>query len=145
MELNFHPVPFNLKVGALLEANQLPTSDLEAESDVRLFGYAPNGELAGVVGLELYGTSALLRSLAVAESGRGDGLGAALVVHAEHHAAQQGVRSVYLLTTTASKFFERHGYRHAKREDAPPSIAGTSQFSNLCPASSAFMVKAVRS
>ena len=139
------PMPFNQEIGALLAANQLPTSDLEGESSVKLFGYASNGELAGIVGIELYGTSALLRSLAVADSGRGKGLGTALVVHAEHHAAQQGANSVYLLTTTAPDFFERRGYTHTSREAAPESITRTSQFSSLCPASSAFMVKAVRS
>lgn len=131
------------EVRALLSANQLPASDLHDGATVRLFGCVSDLHPRGVVGLEIHGEVALLRSLAVADAQRGGGLGAALVAHAERYAAGQGVATVYLLTTTAADFFLRLGYRHVPREDAPAAIAGTTQFSGLCPASSAFMAKAV--
>ncbi|MBN6150503.1 GNAT family N-acetyltransferase [Xanthomonas sp. AmX2] len=141
MKHSIQPLQPNASVQALLEANRLPVSDLQDGSEVVLFGCVSGAQTLGVVGLELYGPVALLRSLAVADATRGNGLGEALVAHAERHAAAQGVRAVYLLTTTASAFFERRGYRPLARDQAPAAIAGTAQFSGLCPASSAFMVK----
>ena len=68
-------------------------------------------------------------------------MGSRLVAHAERHARDQGVQSLYLLTTTAEKFFLRRGYARIPREEAPAAIKGTKEFSGICPASSAFMVK----
>ena len=64
-----------------------------------------------------------------------------MVAHAERHARDQGVHSLYLLTTTAEKFFLRRGYARIPREVAPAAIKTTSEFSGICPTSSAFMVK----
>jgi amino-acid N-acetyltransferase len=130
---------------ALLLANHLPISDLQGSSIVVLFGFIEDTRLQGIVGLEMYGAAALLWSLAVSDSGRGNGLGTALVAHAEQYAAQQGADTVYLLTTTAAGFFERLGYSHVARDAAPASIAATRQFSALCPSSSAFMAKLLAS
>lgn len=63
---------------------------------------------------------------------------------AETWAAAQGIETLYLLTTTAAQFFARRGYEVVARSDAPNVIAATSQFSKLCPASSAFMRKVLR-
>ncbi len=95
----------------------------------------------GVVGLQFYDDIALLRSLAVAENCRGAGLGGALVAHAEQYASHRGTRSIYLLTHTAESFFTRLGYVCVSRDQAPAAIRNTQQFSELCPASSAFMLK----
>lgn len=64
-----------------------------------------------------------------------------LVSNAETKAAEQGVESLYLLTTTAAQFFARLGYEAVPRSEAPAVIAATAQFSELCPASSTFMRK----
>ena len=58
-----------------------------------------SGRTIGVVGLELYGRIALLRSLAVAVPDRGQGLARALFARAAAHALLQGVNALYLLTT----------------------------------------------
>ena len=63
------------------------------------------------------------------------------MAEAERHARSRGVRELYLLTTTAERFFERLGYRRTGRENAPEAIRGTQEFSGLCPSSSAFLVK----
>ena len=141
MDTSIRPIEFDSAAEALLSSCHLPTSDLSGSSKVLLFGYAPDGTLTGIVGLEIHGANALLRSLAVTESHRSTGLGAKLASCAEQQAAVLGAHAVYLLTTTADKFFERRGYVHASRNEAPASIASTSQFSELCPSSSAFMVK----
>jgi amino-acid N-acetyltransferase len=126
---------------AMLEAAGLPVADL-SEERLQHFFYLPHEDSAmGLVGLELYAEEALLRSLIVAPSERGQGLGIALVRHAEAYAASQGARSIYLLTLSAELFFQRLGYTRLDRSAAPASIRRTSEFASLCPANSSFMVK----
>src|SRR6266481_4035664 len=91
--------------------------------------------------MEIYGDVALLRSLAVAAPRRQIGLGTALVEHAEQEALRQGVSTVYLLTTTAESLFLRLDYARVPREQAPSAIRATREFSDMCPASAAFMMK----
>lgn len=130
------------EVVELLKASGLPTDDLQSSHALKLFGEDDfGGRLSGAVGYELYGPNALLRSLAVKPEMRGLGLGTRLVAFAESNAKQDGVQTIWLLTTNADKFFERHGYSHVERSRAPDSIATTAQFSSLCPVSSAFMCK----
>jgi amino-acid N-acetyltransferase len=128
-------------VKQLLSESSLPIEDITAQHLHHFFGCGSGLELEGLVGLELYGEVALLRSLAVAASRRGSGVGSGLVAHAERHARDQGVQSLYLLTTTAEKFFLRRGYTRIPRDEAPAAIKGTKEFSGICPTSSAFMVK----
>jgi amino-acid N-acetyltransferase len=126
---------------ALLAAAKLPTEDL-TEAHCADFFYAGPGEApTGLVGLEIYGDVALLRSLVVAPDRRGSGAGAQLLAHAERVARERGVRAVYLLTTTAEAFFAKRGYARAARDAAPEAIRATREFSGICPASSAFMVR----
>lgn len=129
------------EVEALLVAAQLPVSDLRASRSLNLLGVHDGGRLVGVVGIEVYGEAGMLRSLAVASTHRKAGLGVSLVSGAENWAAGQGVKTLYLLTTTAASFFARLGYVAAPRSAAPAAIAATAQFAGLCPASSTFMCK----
>lgn len=129
------------EVKALLAASELPVSDLTAQ--VRFLGERLDGQLVGVVGLEARGEVALLRSLAVAATHRGGGLGSELVAAVERLASQEGILDLYLLTTTAETWFARRGYRRLPREAAPDGIRSTAEFSSICPASSAFMRKAL--
>jgi amino-acid N-acetyltransferase len=126
---------------ALLESAGLPVADLTAAHMEHFFYCGPALAPTGLVGIELHGEDALLRSLVVRPERRYSGLGTALVHHAEGHARSRGARSMFLLTTTADKFFERRGYRSIARDQAPPDIRGTREFADICPASSAFMVK----
>lgn len=128
-------------VEALLTEAQLPVADLAGSRSLTLFGIRDGGRLLGVVGVEVYGSVGLLRSLAVEPTHRHSGLGVSLVSNAEAWAAEQEVEALYLLTTTAAQFFARRGYEAVSRSEAPAAIAATAQFSNLCPASSAFMRK----
>src|SRR5260370_7624828 len=125
----------------LVEAQGLHVSDITDEHLEHFFFVGSDGSPSGLVGLELYGSEALLRSLIVGVNARSKGLGSALIEHAEQYAASMGVRSVYLLTTTAEAYFRRLGYERIDRLLAPTSIKRTREFASLCPARSAFMVK----
>lgn len=125
----------------LLEAVNLPTSDLTEMHMGHFFYHGGPAEPVGLVGVEFHGSDALLRSLAVASDHRGLGLGGALVEKAESHARDRGARAIFLLTTTAEGFFKSRGYLAANRATAPAAIRASREFADLCPASSAFLVK----
>jgi amino-acid N-acetyltransferase len=131
-------------VMALLLAQRLPVSDITDEHLEHFFFAGSDTSPTGLVGVEVYGAEALLRSLVVTEAARTQGIGSALVQHAEDYAAIQGVGAMFLLTTTAETFFARHGYRRVDRTQAPLAIQSTPEFAALCPASSAFMIKELR-
>ena len=133
--------PPRLAAVAFLQSQGLPGSDITDEHLEHFFFIGSDGSPTGLVGIELHGTDALLRSVIVAESDRAQGVGSALVNHAEDYAVLREISALYLLTTTAESFFERRGYRRLDRTQSPPAIRSTAEFSQLCPASSAFMMK----
>lgn len=128
------------RVEATLKANDLPYRDVRTGPG-RFFLARSDGERVGVGGVEIHGTNGLLRSVAVAESSRGRGYGTALCEALEGYARENGVTTLYLLTTTASGFFQGRGYGEVDREDVPSSVRATTEFADLCPASATCMGK----
>jgi amino-acid N-acetyltransferase len=141
MDIFAHPSESAVK--RLLVESGLPAADITAQHLQHFFFCGSGRDMEGLVGLELYGEVALLRSLAVASDRRGSGLGSRLVEHAECYARDRGVKSLYLLTTTAEAFFLRRGYVRIARDEAPADIKTTTEFSGICPTSSAFMGKRI--
>jgi amino-acid N-acetyltransferase len=139
MDIFIQPSETGVKI--LLNESQLIGSDLTPEHLRHFFGLGTKEEPDGIVGLELFGTVALLRSLAVVSSRRRAGLGSKLLSHAEDYARNKGIKSLYLLTNTAESFFKHRGYHRTGRDDAPSAIRETKEFSEICPVSSTFMVK----
>lgn len=141
LEIHAHP---SLEAAVvLLSAAGLPSMDL-TESRLEHFLFCGPAEApTGLVGLEIFDRDALLRSLAVAPTEQGTGLGSTLVRRAEHYAHEKGVRTLYLLTTTAQRFFEKRGYHAASRKICPETIRSTSEFASLCPASATLLMKAL--
>ena len=129
-------------IRALLDGNQLPVQDLVASAATFLVARI-DGTLAGVVGLEALGGSALLRSLCVAGQHRNRGIARSLCAAIESVARGLGIQELCLLTTTARPFFERHGFAVAGREVAPPEIRTTAEFRDLCPSTATFMRKSL--
>ena len=143
MTTNIEPIVELKDIVPLLVECNLPVADISPSQSPQFFGVRSESGLVAVVGLELFGAVALLRSLAVSPAHRGRGLASQLVAYAESVAACRGVDSLFLLTTTASDFFSKLGFVSASRSAAPPAIQATSQFSSLCPASSAFLRKPI--
>lgn len=102
------------------------------------------GEIIGVAGLEEYASGALLRSVVVAPGWKGRGVGGALVEAVLNQAERSGHTHVYLLTTTAERYFPRHGFRSISRGDVPEEVQQSVEFREACPASAAVMVKELR-
>ena len=124
----------------LLRAAALPASDV-GQGPQRFLLAWEGGRLVGSVGLELHGRDGLLRSLAVLPGLRGRGLGAELLRRALELAAARGVGDVYLLTTTAERWFARRGFARIGREQAAAALQATPEFAALCPSTAACMVR----
>jgi len=139
--MNIHPRPRALEVMNLLAACSLPNSDISERNLQHFFGCGVESDPGGIVGVELYGDVALLRSLAVKEDTRGKGCGRRLVRQVEQYAGHNGVKRLYLLTTTAETFFESLGYSKVERDSVPEPIRATTEFSALCSTTAAVMAK----
>jgi amino-acid N-acetyltransferase len=124
---------------ALLAANDLPTNGVAEALGYTLVARSGE-EVAGCVALEVYGPYALLRSLAVAESKRGKGLGMQLSRALLELAAQLSITQLYLLTETAANFFPRLGFRPVDRSRIPAEVLEAEEFTTLCPVSALAMV-----
>ncbi|MGH7538286.1 MAG: GNAT family N-acetyltransferase, partial [Gemmatimonadales bacterium] len=91
--------------------------------------------------VELYGTTGLLRSVAVDATLRGQGIGVRLTDAALALARRRGVRYVYLLTETAARFFPRFGFRTIPRSEVAPAVRESVEFTGACSESAVAMVK----
>lgn len=125
-------------IGALLLKADLPLAGAE-EHLSNFFLAERDGILIGTAGLERYSNTALLRSVAVAPTERGQGLGEAVVQQAIAEAAALGLCQVVLLTTTAADLFLRFGFRTIQRADVPVAAQASIEFQEACPASATVM------
>lgn len=98
-----------------------------------------DGKLVGVAGLEKCGDDGLLRSAAVDLEWRGRGLGRTLVERVVFDAESNGLRALYLLTTTAEKYFSTFGFHETTRDAVPADVQATAEFSHACPSSATVM------
>jgi amino-acid N-acetyltransferase len=130
-------------VRKLLERCKLP---LDGVGDhVRTMLVAREGaQIVGTAALELYPDGALLRSVAVHPRRQGSGLGRELTEAALRLAATRGTAAVFLLTTTAERFFPRFGFEEVTRDDVPTSVRASVEFRSACPASAVVMRKRLR-
>jgi amino-acid N-acetyltransferase len=131
------------RVLSLLGRAELPTAGV-ADALPHFIVAESDGGLVGVVGLELYADSALLRSAAVEESWRGSGIGRVLVEQALDLARHRGVEDVYLLTTTAEHYFPKFGFACVSRESVADGVRSSVEFQTACPASATVMRKNLR-
>ena len=129
------------EIRALLAAAYLPVADAN-DSHVPCFLVAAETHgIIGTVAVEPCGGYGLLRSLAVRPEARGRGIGRRLVTECETRARQTGLRGLYLLTTTAERFFGTLGYDELERWELPESVRRTEAFRSLCPESAIAMMK----
>lgn len=128
------------EVLALLGRAHLPTAGV-SEALPQFVLAAEQGRVIGVVGLEIYGPSALLRSAAVEESWRGTGVGRALTERALEIAKERGIVDVFLLTTTAEHYFPRFGFVCVARDTVDSAVRSSVEFQGACPESAVAMRK----
>ena len=126
------------RVKELLREQRLPLDGLDDHLDTLLVA-REGARVVGSVALELYEGGALLRSLAVAPVVQGQGVGRLLTESVVRLARQRGVRDVFLLTTTAQRYFPRFGFETVDRVEVPESVRQSVEFRSACPASAIAM------
>lgn len=124
----------------LLASHRLPQAEVERHLDTALV-VRQGGRVLGCAVLEPYDTVGLLRSVAVAQSQRGLGVGIRLTEAAVALARARGIKALYLLTETAAGFFPRFGFRPVSRDEVAPAVRQSIEFTRACPASALAMVK----
>jgi amino-acid N-acetyltransferase len=97
------------------------------------------GALIGSIGLEVHAPYALLRSAAIVPGRAGGGIGSTLVTRIVDHARSRGVTELYLFTTGAAGFFERHAFTRIDRAEMPQLLQATKQFTHACGATAIAM------
>lgn len=124
----------------LLKDSNLPVKDLGTGK--RIFLVALVGvKLIGVVAVELYEECGLLRSLAVNDEFRDLNIGKKLVAEAENWSLNNGLKQLFLLTTTAADFFPKLGWEITERSSVPESVAASTEFASVYPSSAVCMMK----
>lgn len=122
----------------LLKQNDLPYED--CSEHIRNFIVLANQQtVIGVAGLEIYQNIGLLRSIAVQNDFRNQGLGERLISKIKTRAYSCNINQLFLLTETADHYFKKQGFEVIDRYLAPDSIKQTRQFTHLCPDSAIVM------
>lgn len=131
------------EIQELLESYDLPATD--CHENISNFFVAESGNtIICVGGFESCGSLALLRSFAVKQTHKSQGIAEEIFNLVKTKAINSGIKQFYLLTTTANKYFERLGFSACNRDEAPKSIKATKQFNELCPAAATVMVLDLR-
>jgi amino-acid N-acetyltransferase len=126
----------------LLDEHQLPADGIADRLRTTLVA-RQGPDVVGSAALEVYGDDALLRSVAVARSLQHHGVGATLLDRTFGFAREGGIRTLYLLTTTAERYFPRFGFEPIQRDQVPAAVRGSVEFTAACPASAVVMRKAL--
>ena len=126
----------------LLQEEKLPTQDLTPGISHFLV-IELDEKIVGVAGIELYENLGLLRSVAVDKNYRNRSLATILIDNLLLYAAQQGITTLYLITTGAENYFEKKGFVAVNRDRVPGAIKSSSEFSTMCPSTATVMIKAL--
>jgi amino-acid N-acetyltransferase len=130
-------------VERLLTDSDLPLDGVREAIDTFVVAES-NGDIVGVAGLECCRHDALLRSVAVRSEWRSKGVGRALVARAIADAEARGMNALYLLTTTAERYFPSFGFAKVDRKDIPADVRATKEFTTACPDSAVAMKRALQ-
>jgi L-amino acid N-acyltransferase YncA len=98
-----------------------------------------NNTLVASAGLEIYGTVALLRSVAVAKNKRGLGFGKQILEKTLEYASSLGVQELILLTETAPDYFKKLGFLPIPQKQAPVAARASVEFRGACADSAVVM------
>lgn len=154
MPILIAPRPFTIRpatiadlpaVVALLTSAGLQPNAVEAQFGPQ-FAVATDDAtqaIIGVAGVEVYRDVAsdigLLRSAAVDDAWRGQGVGSALTTERLAWAEKEQLSAIFLLTETAADFWSRFGFIHIARDAAPAALRASHEWKQGCPESAVAM------
>jgi amino-acid N-acetyltransferase len=120
------------RIKELLVENKLPTEGVD--DHWRTFVVARSGAtVVGCGGSEAYQFVALIRSVAVDNAYRSQGIGRRLVRQLLDRLASRGIREFYLLTETAEAYFKKRGFKTIDRDEVHPQLLSSREFQGACP------------
>ena len=125
-------------VPSLHGASGLPPDGLEDHLGSTLVARESGGILDSAA-VELHGSHALLRSVAVDAGHRKGGFGRRLTHEALELARSRGAVEAFLLTETADAFFVRLGFGPVARTALPEPVRGSVEFVSACSTSACAM------
>jgi len=120
------------RISRFLEDNGLPLSGVDKCVENFVVAEDKNGSWVGTAGLEVYGKSGLLRSVAVDARFRGMGQGRALVAAVLRSAQAKNIKTVYLLTDNAESYFGGLGFAVVDRKDVDEAVKASVEFGEMC-------------
>ena len=119
-------------IKSLLYAVDLPATDITVDMLRNFLIMKQEGQISGVIGLEVRGQYGLLRSLAIHPDFQMLGYGRELLLAIEDWATNLELLHLYLLTESVPQFFKTMGYKTIDRNRVPEEIASTQQFARIC-------------
>lgn len=126
----------------LLVGSLLPSRDVGGANQ-RFIVACEGARLIGCAGLQVAGQDGLVRSMAVHWTRRNAGLGSKLHRRLLFEAVLAGVRTLYVVTTTAEDFFAGHGFRKIAAHEVPPALQASEEFTAFVPGGSTVMCRPV--
>jgi amino-acid N-acetyltransferase len=129
-------------VANLLSASNLPLDGVKENFSSFVVADDQDG-IVGAIGLEKFGSVALLRSAVVSPEYRGSGVGSKLVEKVLERAEEDGIEELFLLTTTAENYFPRFGFTRTTRSAVPLAVKASAEFQGACPDSAAVMTRRI--
>lgn len=130
-------------IASLLQDLGLPLDGAQEHINNFQLIYADDNFL-GCAGLEIYGKTALLRSLAIKPEAQGQHCGTRLLQHMINTAGTAGVKHLYLLTTDADAYFHKLGFEKIDTGKLPTSLQASRQLQGACPASAIAMLLKIK-
>lgn len=118
-------------IESLLTGFDLPTVGIADHIEDFLVA-EDGGRMVASAGIEVYGTAALLRSVAVNPAYRGRGLARTLVEQLLDRARRAGVHHAFLLTSTAADYFARLDFIPISDADVDPGVRASKEFESCC-------------
>ena len=118
-------------IQSLLEKVGLPVCELDKHLGSFLVAHR-HGRLLACAGMEFYGATARLRSLAVEPEYQGFGVGRKMTRALIAAASRGGAVEVVVLTSTAAGLARSFGFRETPREVLPQAVRDSWEFRSAC-------------
>lgn len=111
-------------VKLLLREYKLPYEDID-EHFTHFILARKEEKIVGAIGLEIYGNIGLLRSFVVDKALRNKKIGDTLILSLFNYSFEQGIKTLYLLTITAEKYFLKYEFQVENKDNLPKLIKQT--------------------
>ena len=111
----------------LLSLNHLSTQNILERNTIYFVAKMNNSEIVGVVGLEMDGKYALLRSASVHPKEKNRGIGRLLITELINYSKSIGINVIYLFSTGAGGYWKKFGFQKVETSEVEKALPNTYQ------------------